>query len=75
MDNFLLLNLKTMFKHLVEDNNMIFYLLVEKMYLLTNHALHQMFNDVKLQVEYECKMAFELLRLVKKQLKEGYVPE
>ncbi|GJT04008.1 hypothetical protein Tco_0838470 [Tanacetum coccineum] len=72
MDNFLLLNLKTMFEHHVEDNNMIFYLLVEKMYPLTNHTLHQMFNDVKLQVDYECEMAFELLRLVKKQLKEGY---
>ncbi|GKC21079.1 hypothetical protein Tco_1023229 [Tanacetum coccineum] len=52
-----------------------FYLLVEKIYPLTNHTLHQMFNDVKLQVDYECEMAFELLRLVKKQLKEGYVPE
>ncbi|GKC19844.1 hypothetical protein Tco_1021994 [Tanacetum coccineum] len=52
MDNFLLLNLKTMFEHHVEDN---------------------MFNDVKLQVDYECEMAFELLRLVKKQLKEGYL--
>ncbi|GJT15661.1 hypothetical protein Tco_0874367 [Tanacetum coccineum] len=31
-----------------------------------------MFNDVKLQVDYECEMAFKLLRLVKKQLKEGY---
>ncbi|GKF08723.1 hypothetical protein Tco_0042947 [Tanacetum coccineum] len=30
-----------------------------------------MFNDVKLQVDYEYEMAFELLRLVKKQLKEG----
>ncbi|GJT87703.1 reverse transcriptase domain-containing protein [Tanacetum coccineum] len=100
MDNFLLLNLKTMFEHHVEDNvwknqqglvkvlnwklydscgvhcvtmqSMLFYLLVEKMYPLTNHTLHQMFNDVKLQVDYECEMAFELLRLVKKQLKEGY---
>ncbi|GKB50240.1 hypothetical protein Tco_0900993 [Tanacetum coccineum] len=75
MDNFLLLNLKTMFEHHVEDNNILYYLLVEKMYPLTNHTLHQMFNDVKLQVDYECKMAFELLILVKKQLKEGYVPE
>ncbi|GJT00659.1 retrovirus-related pol polyprotein from transposon TNT 1-94 [Tanacetum coccineum] len=75
MDNFLLLNLKTMFEHHVEDNNMLFYLLVEKIYPLTNHTLHQMFNDVKLQVDYECEMAFELLRLVKKQFKEGYVPE
>nr|GEV12762.1 hypothetical protein [Tanacetum cinerariifolium] len=49
-----------------------FYLLFEKMYPLTNHTLHQMFNNVKLQFDYECEMAFELLRLVKKQLKEGY---
>ncbi|GJW89224.1 hypothetical protein Tco_0164564 [Tanacetum coccineum] len=100
MVNFLLLNLKTMFEHHVEDNvwknkqgivkvlnwklydfcgvhyvtmqSMLFYLLVEKMYPLTNHTLHQMFNEVKLQVDYECEMAFELLRLDKKQLKEGY---
>ncbi|GJS38358.1 hypothetical protein Tco_0563401 [Tanacetum coccineum] len=52
--------------------NILYYLLVEKMYPLTKHTLHQMFNDVKLQVDYECEMAFELLRLVKKQLKEGY---
>ncbi|GJR22677.1 putative ribonuclease H-like domain-containing protein [Tanacetum coccineum] len=94
MDNFLLLNLKTMFVHHVEDSvwknqqglvkvlnwklydscrvhcitmqSILYYLLVEKMYPLTNHTLHQMFNDVKLQVDYECEMAFELLRLVKK---------
>ncbi|GKC53491.1 hypothetical protein Tco_1076236 [Tanacetum coccineum] len=61
--------------HCVTMQSMLFYLLVEKMYLLTRHTLHQMFNNVKLQVDYECEMAFELLRLVKKQLKEGYVPE
>ncbi|GKB13911.1 hypothetical protein Tco_0847834 [Tanacetum coccineum] len=94
MDNFLLLNLKTMFEHHVEDNvwknqqglvkvlnwklydscgvhcvtmqNILYYLLVEKMYPLTNHTLHQMFNDVKLQVDYEYEMAFELLKSVKK---------
>nr|GEU88457.1 hypothetical protein [Tanacetum cinerariifolium] len=43
--------------------NILYYLLVEKMYPLTNHTLHQMFNNVKLQVDYECEMAFELLRL------------
>ncbi|GJR82844.1 hypothetical protein Tco_0153629 [Tanacetum coccineum] len=58
--------------HYVTMQSMLFYLLVEKIYPLTNHTLHQMFNDVKLQVDYECEMAFELLRLVKKQLKEGY---
>ncbi|GKF02086.1 hypothetical protein Tco_0029009, partial [Tanacetum coccineum] len=75
MDNFLLLNLRTMFEHHVEDNSIPYYLLVEKMYPLTEHTLHYMFNDVKLQVDYECEMAFELLRLVKKRVKEGYVPE
>ncbi|GJY60717.1 hypothetical protein Tco_0461374 [Tanacetum coccineum] len=48
---------------------------VRKMYPLTKHTLHQMFNDVKLQVDYEYEMAFKLLRLVKKQLKEGYVSQ
>ncbi|GJT48157.1 hypothetical protein Tco_0974314 [Tanacetum coccineum] len=103
MDTFLHLNLKTMFKHHVEDSiwknqqrfvkvlnwklfyscgvhcvivkTIPYYLLAEKMYPLTNHTLHQMFNDVKLQVDYECEMVFDLLRLVKKQLKEGYVPD
>ncbi|GKC62577.1 hypothetical protein Tco_1095175 [Tanacetum coccineum] len=103
MDNLLLLNLKTMFEHHVEDNvwknqqglvkvlnwnlydscgvhcvtmqSMLFYQLVGKMYPLTNHTLHPMFNYVKLQVDYECEMTFKLLRLVKKQLKEGYVPK
>nr|GEU62563.1 hypothetical protein [Tanacetum cinerariifolium] len=31
-------------------------------------------KNVKLQVDDECEMAYELLRLVKKQLKEGYRP-
>ncbi|GKE19716.1 hypothetical protein Tco_1427293 [Tanacetum coccineum] len=61
--------------NLSEQMSILYYMLVEKMYPPTNHTLHQMFNDVKLQVDYECEMAFELLRLVKKQLKEGYVPE
>ncbi|GJS91317.1 hypothetical protein Tco_0773953 [Tanacetum coccineum] len=61
--------------HCVTVQTIPYYLLVEKMYPLTKHTLHQMFNDVKLQVDYECEMAFDLLRLVKKQLKEGYVPE
>ncbi|GJR02527.1 hypothetical protein Tco_0525511, partial [Tanacetum coccineum] len=52
-----------------------YYLLVEKMYPFTKHILHHMFNDVKLQVDYEYEMAFDLLRLVKKQLKECYIPE
>nr|GEV01204.1 hypothetical protein [Tanacetum cinerariifolium] len=60
--------------HCVKMQNILYYLLVEKMYPLTHYKLHQMFNDVKLQVDYECEMAYELLILVKKQLKEGYAP-
>nr|GEV55376.1 ribonuclease H-like domain-containing protein [Tanacetum cinerariifolium] len=58
--------------HCVTMLNTLYYLFVEKMYPLTHHTVHQMFNDVKLQVDYECEMAYELLRLIKKQLKEGY---
>nr|GEW74645.1 ribonuclease H-like domain-containing protein [Tanacetum cinerariifolium] len=72
MDSFLMHTLKTMFEHHVEDTNTVYYLLVKKMYLLKNHTLHQVFNNVKLQVDEECEMAYKLLRLVKKQLKEGY---
>ncbi|GJY37754.1 hypothetical protein Tco_0424118 [Tanacetum coccineum] len=76
MDTFLHLDLKTMFEHHVEDMQTIpYYLLVEKMYPFTKHTLHQMLNNVKLQVDHESEMAYELLRLVKKPLKEGYVPE
>ncbi|GJV40427.1 hypothetical protein Tco_1418867 [Tanacetum coccineum] len=59
--------------HCVTMQSIPYYLFVEKMYPLTKHTLHQMFNDVKLQVDYECEMTYELLRLVKKQLKAGYL--
>nr|GEV00665.1 hypothetical protein [Tanacetum cinerariifolium] len=52
--------------HCVTMQNTVYYLLVEKMYPLTNHTLHQMFKNVTLQVDDECEMAYELLRLVKK---------
>nr|GEX44599.1 hypothetical protein [Tanacetum cinerariifolium] len=73
MDSFLLHTLKTMFEHHVEDNlwrNQ--QGLTKKMYPLTNHTLHQMFNNLKIQVNEECEMTYKLLRLVKKWLKEGY---
>ncbi|GJR56085.1 hypothetical protein Tco_1406606 [Tanacetum coccineum] len=67
MDIFLHLNLKTMgFEHSIFEENILYLYVVEKMYPLTKHTLHQMFNDVKLQVDYSCENAFELLRLVKK---------
>ncbi|GJV92124.1 hypothetical protein Tco_1539937 [Tanacetum coccineum] len=66
MDTFLHINLKTMFEHHAEDMQTIpYYLLVEKMYPLTKHTLHQMFNNVKIQVDYESEMAYDLLRLYK----------
>nr|GEU37321.1 hypothetical protein [Tanacetum cinerariifolium] len=49
------------------------FLLAEKMYPLTNYTLQQMFNEVRLQVDYEVEMTYDLLRLVRKQLMEGYV--
>nr|GEV09181.1 hypothetical protein [Tanacetum cinerariifolium] len=42
------------------------FLLAEKMYPLTNYTLQQMFNKVRLQVDYEVEMAYDLLRLVRK---------
>ncbi|GKB28377.1 hypothetical protein Tco_0867778 [Tanacetum coccineum] len=38
--------------HCVTMQSIPYYLLVEKMYPLTKHTLHQMFNYVKLQVDY-----------------------
>nr|GEX19046.1 hypothetical protein [Tanacetum cinerariifolium] len=35
----------------------------------------KMWNDVRLQVHYEVEMTYDLLRLVRRHLKEGYVPE
>nr|GFA44685.1 hypothetical protein [Tanacetum cinerariifolium] len=72
MDSFLMHTLKTMFKHHVENNVWKNQQGLTKVKNFTNHTLHQMFNNVKLQVDDECEMAYELLRLVKKQLKEGY---
>nr|GEY64467.1 hypothetical protein [Tanacetum cinerariifolium] len=59
----------------VTTKNMVYYLLVEKMYLFTRNILHQLWNDVRLQVDYEVEMAYDLLRLIKRQINEGYVPE
>nr|GEY84392.1 hypothetical protein [Tanacetum cinerariifolium] len=53
--------------------NMVYYLLVEKMYPFTNNILHQLWNDVRLHVDYEVKMAYDLLRLIRKQINEGYI--
>nr|GEW52786.1 hypothetical protein [Tanacetum cinerariifolium] len=59
----------------VTTQNMVYYLLVENMYLFTRKFLLQMWNDVRLQVDYEVEMAYDLLILIRKQINEGYVPE
>nr|GEV48032.1 hypothetical protein [Tanacetum cinerariifolium] len=49
--------------------------LVEKKYPFIRFTLEQMLNNVRLTVEEESKMSLELLRLVRRQLTEGYAPE
>nr|GFB30384.1 hypothetical protein [Tanacetum cinerariifolium] len=46
-----------------------------KRYPLTHFTLEQMLNNVRLKVEEVSEMSLELLRLVRRQLNEGYVPE
>nr|GEZ33480.1 hypothetical protein [Tanacetum cinerariifolium] len=53
----------------------IYYLLVEKVYPLTRNTLHQLWSDVRLHVDYDVKMAYDLLRFIRKQLMEGYTPQ
>nr|GEX36723.1 hypothetical protein [Tanacetum cinerariifolium] len=50
-------------------------LLVEKKYPLTYFTLEQMLNNVRLKVEEESEMSLELLRLMRRQLQEGYILE
>ncbi|GJX99246.1 hypothetical protein Tco_0356265 [Tanacetum coccineum] len=59
MDNFLLLNLKTMFEHHVEDNNMLFYLLVEKI------------NDVKFKLIMRVKWNLNFLDWSRNNLRKA----
>nr|GEU47585.1 hypothetical protein [Tanacetum cinerariifolium] len=73
LDEFLLNILKIMFEKPNVKANMI--LLVEKKYPLIRFTLEQMLNNVRLEVEEESEMLLELLRLIRRQLNEGYVPE
>nr|GEZ40734.1 hypothetical protein [Tanacetum cinerariifolium] len=58
----------------VTTHYMVYYLLVEKMYPFTNNILHQLWNEGRLQVDYEVEMAYDLLRLIRRQINEGYIP-
>nr|GFB71825.1 hypothetical protein [Tanacetum cinerariifolium] len=53
-----------------QKENMVYYLLVEKMYPFSRNFLLQMCNNVRLQVNYELHMAYDLLRLIKRQINE-----
>nr|GEW95808.1 hypothetical protein [Tanacetum cinerariifolium] len=58
-----------------DDDNMVYFLLVEKMYPFTRNFLLQMWNDVRIQVDYEVEMAYDLFRLIRRQINKGCVPE
>nr|GEX31531.1 hypothetical protein [Tanacetum cinerariifolium] len=53
----------------------IYYLLVEKVYQLTRNTLHQLWSDVRLLVDHDTEMAYDLLRFIKKQIMEGYTSQ
>nr|GEU46750.1 uncharacterized mitochondrial protein AtMg00810-like [Tanacetum cinerariifolium] len=55
--------------------NTIYYLMVEKFYPLIRNTLHQLWSDVRLQVDHDVDMAYDLLRFIRKQLIEGYTPQ
>nr|GEV48768.1 hypothetical protein [Tanacetum cinerariifolium] len=56
----------------VTTKNMVYYLLVEKIYPFKNSILHELWSDVRLQVDYDMEMAYDLLRLIRRQINEGY---
>nr|GEU58662.1 reverse transcriptase domain-containing protein [Tanacetum cinerariifolium] len=73
MDNLLFRTLKTMFEHNVEDVIWTYQQGLAKVYPLTRNTLHQLWNDVRLQVDYDVEMAYDLLRFIRKQLMEDFV--
>nr|GEW95721.1 uncharacterized mitochondrial protein AtMg00810-like [Tanacetum cinerariifolium] len=75
MDNLLFRTLKTMFEHNVEDVIWTYQQGLAKVYPLTRNTLHQLWNDVRLQVDHDVEMAYDLLRFIRKQLMEGYTPQ
>nr|GEV51338.1 hypothetical protein [Tanacetum cinerariifolium] len=55
----------------VTTKNMVYYLQVKKMYPFINYVLHQLWSDVRLHVDYKVEMAYDLLRLIRRQINEG----
>nr|GEX62447.1 hypothetical protein [Tanacetum cinerariifolium] len=71
--DFLLTTLTYMFEKPDVQAQMI--LLVERRYPLTRFTLDQMLNNVRLKVEEESEVSFELLRFMRQQQQEGFKPE
>nr|GEZ00447.1 hypothetical protein [Tanacetum cinerariifolium] len=61
--------------HIITFTTTQMILLVERKYPLTRFTLEQMHNNVRMEVEEESEMSLELLRLVRRQLQEGYKSE
>nr|GEU41878.1 hypothetical protein [Tanacetum cinerariifolium] len=77
MDNLLFQTLRTIV-YCITTQNMVYYLLVEKMYPFTNNILHQLWKDVRLQVDYERKILIKKLKdsygkILIKKLKDSEV--
>nr|GEW23314.1 hypothetical protein [Tanacetum cinerariifolium] len=75
MDNILFRTLKTKFEHHVEDTIWNYQQGLAKVYPLTRNTLHQLWSEVRLQVDYDVEIAYDLLRYIRKQLMEGYTPQ
>nr|GEU36452.1 hypothetical protein [Tanacetum cinerariifolium] len=68
MDYLLWSDMKIIFEPHVEDESMQIYILVEKKYPLTPPTLSMMLEK-KIIIDYESEMAYQLLKLIKKQIK------
>nr|GEU98647.1 hypothetical protein [Tanacetum cinerariifolium] len=71
---------KSFFKIIREDGNSQSYLTLGKMFKNFNREDLEVLwtivkKDVRLQVNYEVEMVYDLLRLIRRQINEGYVPE
>nr|GEU70161.1 hypothetical protein [Tanacetum cinerariifolium] len=72
-DDFLLTTFTYMFEKPDVQAQMI--LLVERRYPLTRFTLDQMMNNVRLKVKEESEASLELLRFIRQQKQEGFIPE
>nr|GEW08962.1 cytochrome P450 716B1-like [Tanacetum cinerariifolium] len=61
--------------HIITFTTTQMFLLVEKKYHLTRFTLEQMLNNGRLKVEEESEMSLELLKLMRRQLQDGYIPD